>query len=294
MGEPSECKKRKLTPRSTGSSKSSSIKPASVWNLEDTTYPYNFLEVGSFEKFFGEKEPEGVTQLLIEVLGWADWCVEDDITKIKQEYREIARAISAFERTLSETSVKRVFRAILNLFDIDAVDECTNLLGRNDMIIDSANGLHSLVVENKSGGANAHTKMINCRLQLLAYMMALAADNFKKAKSNNKNSDIGTQTIIGLLHIGLTPIFYKAKFTSAYVQFLLRFTDKNRDENEIIVEPEELLVEWYNPSQCRYKFTDRELLKNRATKKILKCYNALFNLEKQLSNDKKKFDQLTD
>lgn len=224
-----------------------------------------------FEREFPEKDNPRYEKLV-------NWCWSDDMTSLPADIDAIARKLLAqseeFQIIQSEASVEACVKSLFELFKLEPLLEKTSVhFGRVDMIISKRDRtvlqmeIMKCAVEVKGPTAYSVQFREKSRDQLAAYMISLAIENVANAKTEGET--LTTQKIFGILHIGLTPIFYKTEVTNEYIEAILRsHHDICTDEPQI----PELRINEFRPV---LRYNDRELLRRSSRSIIFKCYEAL-------------------
>lgn len=188
--------------------------------------------------------------------------------------KSITQKLIAFTMTQSESSVDKFITSILDIFGMKPFEKTKTYFGQADMLDLSLSkcGLVNGVIENKRGGPFAPDKVHTYRTQLAANMVGIALQNAKISETYRKELEI--QHIIGVLHYGLSPVFYKVSIPKEYLERIQKLFD-NTEPHPTKVPPLEI-AEYY-PDEMRH---DRLLQFSEPRKQIFKCYAAFKQLLK--------------
>lgn len=213
-------------------------------------------------KFFDQKEPLDISQFkkLIEM----DLQRTPD-TEMNQN-KTFSETVVQFMIRQTEADVQSYAKNILIMLDLQSIEKFRCIFGVVDMIpADCQNQIFNAAIENTGPNAFDLTKWEAYRAQLAAYFIGIALENAKMLTHHNKTWEC--QKFIGILHYGLTPIFYKTEIYKTYLDKLKVSMEKDIYENL-----PEVQIEEFTP--VRAPFADREIIYKDSRKAIFSCYAA--------------------
>lgn len=112
------------------------------------------------------------------------------------------------------------------------------------------------------------------RTQLAAYLISMAIENDTNLRIV-KGKRFGCQELFGVLHIGLTPIFYQAEITDKYINSI------NNKEFDGIAE---LVIKEFVPVE---PYTDREFTRASTRPLLLKSFHHLLGEQNKKCDEQK-------
>jgi len=108
-------------------------------------------------------------------------------------------------------------------------------------------------------------------------MLCAALENYRELKGRNEAHNFNFQNIGGVLHFGLTPIFFKVHIKDDY---MANFSKKIKMEE---IEMPELTIVQYAPIE---PYMDQELLMKSSRSILFKCYINFIKLLQSYDNEK--------
>lgn len=208
-----------------------------------------------------------------------DWSSYED-----DELKELAYE---FNVDGSESNVEIYLRTILKLHGMKATGKKHLQFGYADMLLKNDESLNfvSTVIETKPSSSCDVTKRKIYRAQLAAYMIGAAIQNEKQINECKKS--FKCQDIIGVVHIGLTPIFYKTQISKLYLDAVSHAIESEEENIS-----QSIVIEEFTPKMD--PFCDREVLFKNSRCVIFKCYAGLKLANAKFSKDKVKFSYEAD
>lgn len=200
---------------------------------------------------------------------------------VDSTYARFINNSHTFELFQSETSVECCVRTLFELFNLKPLTEkITVQFGRVDMMLSTPDqDLMNCAVEVKGPAAYDLLFKERCRYQLAAYIISMGIENSRRLNVIN-GKRFTKQNLLGILHIGLTPIFYKAEITDEYLDAILPLSEFECNDDKI---PQLLISEFVPVSP----YTDRELLRSRESRSVIfKSYQAFRNLADKYADEK--------
>lgn len=199
-------------------------------------------------------------------------------------HRQLLEDAFKYQLSSSDDSVQNCARTLFRIFNVESIREkqATDF-GVADMVVskDPDLDLHNCVIENKSGTKYSDRRRRKYSLQLAIHMLSIASKNSEFfRKQHNKYFDY--QNILGILHYGLTPIFYKVKITEEYLQAVQALC--RTEQTVLIANFPTLVFKEYIP--IKLPNCDRELLLNKSRPILFKCYEAFKELSEKYMNEK--------
>lgn len=214
-----------------------------------------------FTKFFGVPLPKVVPTHV----QWLRNLLVLDRMKLDASEKQLLDEIREFEFTPLESSVRIVVQSLLRIFNIHITAHEKVKYGTPDFVVRTSTSSRmnfvQCVIETKPGGKYDTNMRVKYRDQLIAYILSITIENHKKALAYNIN-EIKVHKMFGILHIGLTPIFYKVDVPKDYVSAMMKGDYDSMTE---------LLVEEYIHED---PYNDREFLRLESHNLVVKSYCA--------------------
>lgn len=262
-----------MTP-SESSSKSTSS--ARNWYKMKENERFNLkFEINTLEQFF-----EDVLKMSddddnnVKELAKKHWSVKTATSKSTCD--KLVKESYAFQFSQSEADTSNCVQTICDIFELNTLSYMQTLkFGRVEMLLIHEENqfiFKRCAIENKGGGPYNLDKHIESRSQLAASIISIAIDNAKELHElYDKNFD--HQTIFGMLHMGLTPIFFKSNITDEYLQCIKALYEKS--QNEEVPNIPALIIKEFTPTR---PYCDRELLNIDSRPTIFKSYRLFKKL----------------
>lgn len=196
--------------------------------------------------------------------------------------KSISEAGYIFQVTCSEVSVKAYVRLLLTELGLLTEDRTKCTFGKIDMICSGLtfqSAYRSSAIENKCGGTFNKEKIKAYRAQLSSYLISIALSNQETSEERKKAFEY--QNLIGIVHFGLTPIYFKTKISRSYLNVVQHML-KNGENEEL----PKLEIFQFTPFDSF--FCDREVYYHSKKLKIIKTYVAFKALLAKYDTEKKK------
>lgn len=182
-----------------------------------------------------------------------------------------------FQLYQSEANTEEFVKTILGIFKIRPLPKVRLRFGVADLVLTQMmeEGLPFMycVFEMKGAAPYDIEYRDKCRTQLAAYMISMALENDHNLQLTN-GSRFGSQRLFGVLHIGLTPIFYQADIGDNYIDSI---SAANSFENV-----PELAIKEYTPIQ---PYNDREFFNQQSRPILIKSFEALLSKKKNFERN---------
>lgn len=271
---------------SVGTSESTPISKtpsAKHWHRTGQIQRYNvkFEPSCSFKEFFEMELPEKVHSSLERLLN-----MEFDRNTLPctdKIHSDLATLCLIYQLNMSEATASKCATKILELLDLKTVCECDATFGIIDMVIYSEHPVpfHTTVVEVELGGPYSISKLNIYRAQLAAYMVSIAISNATLLEVRYAKQ-FKYQNILGILHFGLPPLFYKMTITKSYINSIEHLYAQNSVALNSVIPP--LVIKEFFP--ISEPFSDRELIMKSSRSIIFKCYEYAQKLNKKFTDEK--------
>lgn len=231
---------------------------AAKWHENDfvNKLKITFKPVFTYKDFFGIDPPMAPSEVPDSFSNLIDWA---------NDKKPLYEQIRNFELCGSEADVECVVSSILQMLQLSPVKLKSVFYGVADMLIGKSS-LYTLVIENKAGGFNMSSKIEEYRTQLVACMISIAIDNANYLKVQFGKS-IKNQSVLGIVHCGLTPIFFRTVISDTYIE-ATKYMRKVKGEGLDILQ--------YTPVAPPY--SDREVIKETSQKRIIEAYFGMSKL----------------